>query len=263
MSDGIITTDIMREDDRGAVAVVTVDRVTKLNVMTGAMCRDLTAQLSALGSRDDLRVVVLRGAGERALIGGADIVEMAALDPKTARAFITDLHHVCNAVRSLPVPVIARMRGYCLGGGLEIAASCDFRIAAEDARMGMPEVQVGIPSVIEAALLPELIGWGRARRLVFTGEMIDAAKACEWGLVEEVVAADTLDDAIDQACDAIMAAGPGAIRAQKALMAKWRNLSLDAAIEAGIDAFEAAFETDEPQRYMRRFLDRATRSKSN
>ena len=257
MSDGIITTDIMGEDERGAVAVVTVDRATKLNVMTGAMCRELAAAVDALAARDDVRVVVLRGAGERALIGGADVVEMAALGPQTARAFITDLHRVCDALRALPVPVIARIRGYCLGGGLEIAAACDFRIAAEDARMGMPEVQVGIPSVIEAALLPELIGWGRTRRLVFTGEMIDAAKAYDWGLVEEVVEPGALDGAVDAACEAIVAAGPNAIRAQKALIAKWRTMPLDAAIEAGIDVFEAAFESDEPQRYMRRFLERA------
>jgi enoyl-CoA hydratase/carnithine racemase len=259
MSDGIITTGIMREDERGAVAMVTIDRTAKLNVVTGAMCRDLAATVNSLAARDDVRVVVLRGAGERALIGGADIAEMAALGPKTARAFITDLHNACDAIRGLPVPVIARMRGYCLGGGLEIAASCDFRIAAEDARMAMPEVRVGIPSVIEAALLPELIGWGRTRRLLFTGEMIDAAKAYDWGLVEQVVEASALDGAIDDSCEAIMAAGPGAIRAQKALIAKWRTLPLDAAIEAGIDSFAAAFQTDEPRRYMRRFLDRPRR----
>ena len=256
MSDGFVTTDVVRSDGRGARAMVTVDRAAKLNVMTQAMCREMAVAVEALAEEDDLRVVVLRGAGTRATIGGADINEMAGLAPATARAFITDLHRVCAALRALPVPVIARMQGYCLGGGLEIAASCDLRIAASDARLGMPEVKVGIPSVIEAALLPELIGWGRTRWLVYTGEMIDAAKAQDWGLVEEVVAPNALDRAVDEVCDAIIDAGPRAVRAQKALIAKWRNVSLDAAIEAGIDTFEAAFETDEPQRYMRRFLDR-------
>ena len=259
MSDGFVTTDIAQEDEHGAVAVVTVDRQAKLNVMTQAMCRDLAAAVDALAAHDEVRVVVLRGAGERAMIGGADITEMAKLGPESARAFITDLHRVCAALRALPVPVIARMQGYCLGGGLEIAASCDLRIAADDAHMGMPEVRVGIPSVIEAAILPELIGWGRTRRLVYTGEMIDAAKAYEWGLVEEVVEAAALDGAVDAVCEAIVAAGPGAIRAQKALIARWRTSPLNEAITAGIDVFEAAFETDEPQRYMRRFLDRSRR----
>ena len=110
MSDGIITTDIMREDERGAVAVVTVDRAAKLNVMTGAMCRDLAAAVDALAARDDVRVVVLRGAGERALIGGADVAEMVALGPETARAFITDLHRVCGALRALPVRLLLPAR---------------------------------------------------------------------------------------------------------------------------------------------------------
>lgn len=257
MSEGIIRTDIVRQDKHGSIAAVTVDRTAKLNVMNGAMCRDLVAAFEGLKSCDNLRVVVLQGAGDRALIGGADIEEMAKFDPKAARTFITDLHLSCDAIRSFPVPVIARMRGYCLGGGLEIAAACDFRIAASDTRMGMPEVQVGMPSVIEAALLPELIGWGRTRRLVFTGELINASTAYAWGLVEEVAMPDALDQAIDDACDAIAAAGPNAIRAQKALVNKWRHLSLNAAIEAGIDSFEAAYETGEPQQYMRRFLQKS------
>lgn len=116
MSDGIITTGIVSEDERGVVAVVTVDRTAKLNVMTSAMCRDLTAAVDAVALRDDVRVVVLRGAGERALIGGSDVAEMSAPNPATARIFITDLHRACDALRRLPVPVIARMRGYCLGG---------------------------------------------------------------------------------------------------------------------------------------------------
>ena len=256
MTDGKITVETRIDDTRGAVATITIDRAAKLNVMNRAMCRELVAIAEALAARDDLRVVVLRGAGERALIGGADITEMAALDAAGARAFITDLHRACQALRDLPVPVVARMRGFCFGGGLEMAAACDLRIAAADMRVGMPEVQVGIPSVIEAVLLPELIGWGRTRRLVFTGETIDAATAYNWGFVEEVVANGELDAAVERVCEAILAAGPGAIRAQKALIAEWQRLPLDKAIEAGIDTFEAAFETDEPQRYMRRFTER-------
>src|SRR6185503_218248 len=113
------------------------------------------------------RVVVLTGAGERAFIGGADINEMAELDEESARVFISQLHEACAALRNLPVPVIARISGYCLGAGLEIAASCDLRVAADHSTFGMPEVRVGIPSVIEAALLPRLIGWGMAARLIY------------------------------------------------------------------------------------------------
>src|SRR5438046_7155429 len=116
------------------------------------------------------------------MIGGADIKEMAKLDQASADAFITRLRDLCEAVRQFPAPVIARLPGWCLGGGLEVAAACDFRIAAHDAMFGMPEVKVGIPSVIHAALLPRLIGWGRARWLVMTAENIDAPTALAGGV---------------------------------------------------------------------------------
>lgn len=255
MGDGAVTA-TFAERQGGTVATITVDRPAKLNVMNGAMCGSFVAAVETVAARDDVRVAVLRGAGERATIGGADITEMAGLDPDSARDFITSLHRTCQALRDLPVPVVARLRGYCLGGGLEIAAACDLRIAAADAQFAMPEVRVGIPSVIEAALLPALIGWGRTRRLLYTGETIGAATAYEWGFVEEVVPADELDAAVERIVDAILAASPRAIRLQKALIAEWERLPLDAAIDAGIDTFAAAFETDEPNSAMRAFVER-------
>ena len=113
-----------------------------------------------------------------------------------ARRFITLVHRCCAAFRHLPAPVIARIDGYALGAGLELAASCDLRVASENSVFGMPEVAIGIPSVVEAALLPRLVGAGRARRLLLTGETIDAAQALAWGLVDAVAPADRLDDAV-------------------------------------------------------------------
>jgi enoyl-CoA hydratase/carnithine racemase len=118
----------------------------------------------------------------------------------------------------------------------------------------MPEVKVGIPSVIEAALLPRLVGWGRARRLLLTGEMIDAGTAERWGLVERVVAPSDLDGAVEEWVAAILAAGPRAIRLQKALMREWEELSLSQAIDRGIDAFAEAYGTPEPADRMAAFL---------
>ncbi|HME24472.1 MAG TPA: enoyl-CoA hydratase-related protein, partial [Acetobacteraceae bacterium] len=150
----------MQRDARG-VAVVTIDNPAKLNTLNTAVMSDLVAAVEALGIDGTLRAVVLRGAGERAFIGGADINEMADLDPASARAFITLVHRSCDVFRRLPVPVIARIRGYVFGAGVEVAAACDMRVASTDAQFGMPEVRLGIPSVVEAALLPQLIGWGR------------------------------------------------------------------------------------------------------
>jgi enoyl-CoA hydratase/carnithine racemase len=159
------------------------------------------------------------------------------------------------------VPVIARIEGYALGAGLEIAASCDLRIAADTATFGMPELKVGIPSVIEAALLPRLIGWGRARWLLYSGEMIGAERAGRWGLVERVVSSSELEAAVETCVASILAAGPRAIRLQKTLVREWESLSLSDAIARGIDAFAEAYTTREPRERMSAFLDRASRSR--
>jgi enoyl-CoA hydratase/carnithine racemase len=251
----------VRLDSRegGEIAFVTVDNRRKLNIIGCALMRDFIAAMETLAARDDLRAVVISGAGERAWIGGANILEMADLDPRSAREFITLLHHACRAVRDCPVPVIAAIRGYALGAGVELAAACDLRIATRDAIFGMPEVKVGIPSVIEAALLPALIGWGRTRELLLFGENIDAAKAYEWGLVQRVVEPSALDGAVEDYLRALFATGPQAIRIQKQLIRKWEDLTVSGAIQAGIEAFASSWESDEPRRLMQAFRDRRTR----
>jgi enoyl-CoA hydratase/carnithine racemase len=243
----------------GTVARVTVCNAAKLNVIGSALIHELTQAFTALSAGAGLRAVVLAGEGSRAFIGGADIREMAGLDPDSGRAFITLLHGACAAIRACPVPVIARIEGYTLGAGLEIAAACDLRIAGAGGKFGMPEVRIGIPSVIEAALLPRLIGWGRTRRLLLTGETIDAAQAFAWGLVEEVVADDALDAAVERVLADILACGPNAVRLQKRLIGEWEELALNAAIERGIDCFAEAWRTDEATQRMQAFLAGRTR----
>jgi enoyl-CoA hydratase len=246
----------LEEHAAGRLARVTIDRPARLNAMGRAMMRELAETLTALAADAELRAVIVTGAGERAFVGGADIREMAAIDsPAAARAFIGHVHAACAAARALPVPVIARIQGYCFGAGLEFAAACDLRIASANAQFGMPEVRLGIPSVVEAALLPSLIGWGRTRRLLFTGETIGAERARDWGLVEAVVAAGDLDAAVSSLLADILACGPAAIRAQKALIRAWEGLTPEAAIAAGIEAFAAAYEGDEPRVSMARFLN--------
>ncbi len=120
----------------------------------------------------------------------------------------------------------------------------------------MPEVKVGLPSVVEAALIPRLIGFGRARELMMLGETIDAETALRWGLVERVVPPEALDAEIERVVAALLSAGPKAVRQQKALMREWEKLPTDAAIAAGIDAFVRAYETDEPKRMLSAFVKR-------
>ncbi len=226
----------------------------KLNTV-GTPILEALARAFAVG--EEIRAVVLAGEGPRAFIGGADIREMGAIAaPEEARAFITRVHAACAAIRACPVPVIARIQGWCLGAGLEIAAACDLRLASDQAKFGMPEVRVGIPSVVEAALLPGLIGWGRTRRLLLLAETLDAATAESWGLVERVVPHASLDEALDEWLHLLMEAGPRAIRDQKALITRWEALGLEAAIQAGVDSFADAFRTDEPRRMLGAFLSR-------
>ena len=249
------------QQDADGVATVTIANAAKLNTLNRRVMTALVQVVDDLARDPALRVVVLRGDGARAFIGGADITEMATLDAAGAREFITLVHATCDVFRRLPVPAIARIQGYTLGAGLEVAAACDIRVAAEDAVFGMPEVRIGLPSVVEAALLPGLIGWGRTRQLLLTGENIDAQRAQAWGLVEELVPADALDATVDRLVRAILAGGPRAVRLQKALITDWETLTLDAAIRRGIDSFAAAYEGDEPRRMMAGFLEQQRRRK--
>ena len=238
------------------VARVTIDNARKLNTLNSALMDEFVRAIEALATDDQLRAVVLTGAGEKAFIGGADIYEMSQLDESTAEAFITRLHRCCQALRDLPVPVIARIQGYALGGGLEIAAACDLRIASDTATLGMPEVKLGIPSVIEAALLPALVGWGRAREILLLGENFSAADAEKWGLVERVVPGSKLDEAVDRCLAAILQNGREALRLQKKLIRAWENLPMREAIEAGIGVFVESWRTEEPSQRMREFRAR-------
>ena len=234
--------------DGGYVARVTIDNAAKLNTLNRALTVEIVETIKSLEDDSALRLVILTGAGERAFVGGADITELAILDQETARDFITLVHRCCDGFRRLAVPVIARIDGYALGAGLELAAACDLRLASERAMFGMPEILVGVPSVIEAALLPRLIGNGRARRLLLTAETIGAAEALDWGLVDAVAPPDRLDEAVERFAAAILAGGPRAVRLQKELILDWEDLSASAAIARGIDAFAEAYRTDEPRR---------------
>jgi enoyl-CoA hydratase/carnithine racemase len=247
----------------GAIAHVTLDDEARLNVSSRALMSSFLLVMGELAARSDLRCVVLTGAGERAFVAGADILEMAEIaGPAEARAFIGQVHACCEAARACPVPVIARINGHALGAGLELAASCDLRVASTSATFGMPEVKVGVPSVVEAALLPGLIGWGRTREMLLLGLTYTADAARAMGLVDEVVAPDRLDAAVEARIAAILDAKPEAVRLQKALIRRWETLPLREAVAIGVDTFAQAFLTSEPHDAMAAWtLARAARKR--
>jgi enoyl-CoA hydratase len=242
--------------DADGIATLTVPGRKSMNIIGSPEITALTHALQRLREAPGLRVLVLRGRDDRAFIGGADIAEMATLTPVTAEHFITGLKGLCDAVRLFPAPVIGRLAGWCLGGGLEVAMACDLRLAAEGAQFGMPETKVGIPSVIHATLLPRLVGDAAARWLLLTGDTIDATEAHRLGLVHRLVAATALDAAVNHTAKQLAALGPAVLRQQKRMLRDWQDLPLDTAIARSVGEFGQAFSTGEPQRYMQQFLNR-------
>jgi len=219
-------------ESQGGVTRIFLNRPEKVNALDSTHLDALLLAVQHLQGNQEIRVVVLGGRG-KVFCGGADVKELSALTAENAGGFVQKIHAVCEAIRRLPVPVVARLHGAVIGAGLEIAAACDLRIAAEDTRFAMPEVRLGIPSVVEAALLPRLMGSGRAAWLVLTGEAIDARRACEWGLIEQVGG----DDALDRLIQSLMKNELGALRMQKQLLQLWEEAPLAKSIEESIALF--------------------------
>ena len=242
-------------DSRGVVTL-TICNAGPLNILNSETIRGVRAGLETLAADAAIRVLVVAGESPKSLIGGADIKEMARLDQQSAETFISGLRDLCEAVRLFPAPVIARMPGWCLGGGLEFAAACDIRVAAHDAKFAMPEVKVGIPSVIHAALLPRLIGWGRTRWLLLTAGTVDAPTALAWGLVDSVARVGELDAAVEAMVASLLECAPQALRSQKALLRDWEDMPLREAFDHSVQVFGKAYLTGEPQRLMQGFIDR-------
>lgn len=246
---------LITRDERG-VYTLQIQHAKSLNILASEVTLSLIQAVQWVSAQDDARAVIIRGTGDRAFVAGANIYEMADLHPASAQAFITRLRHLCDAVAAIPVPTIARICGFCLGAGMELASACDIRLGSDDAVFGMPEVRVGIPSVIHALLLPSQIGPGATNWLLLTGETINAAKASEWGFLQFTVPLEHLDTLIEDTVKPIVASGPRAVRSQKALIQYWSEATVEAGLDRSVMVFGDAFTTDEPARYMAPFVAR-------
>jgi enoyl-CoA hydratase len=234
------------------VAWVTLDR-PPLNLFDPALIAALTDAFAALGRDPSLRAAVLTGAG-RAFTAGMNVNVLRELDANSGRRLITSLHDAIDAEHRAPFPVIAAVNGACLGAGFELALACDLRVAADTAIFGLPEVRVGVPSVIHAALLPAIIGPGRAAEMLLLGGSVTAAQALQWALVNRTVAPGALQGAVQEWLTALRACAPTAVRLQKELIVRWRETDLPDAVRAGIDAFARAYATGEPREGAEAFL---------
>ena len=242
----------LEDTAQGPVAHLVIDHTRRRNAIGPAVITAPIERCAEIAANEDIRLVVLSGEG-KVFAAGANVKVMAGLTSDEARAFITSLHHAIDAVRRLPVPVIAKIRGHCVGAAMELVAACDMRAADTTLVAGMPEVRVGIPSVIEACLLPRLIGWGRTSELLLTGRDIDAEEARSIGFVERVTEPGGLDDAVAEWVGQILVCEPAAIRAQKAVMLGW-NPDAQAGISASIEAYAQTYTTGAPARAMAHFV---------
>ena len=246
----------VHRDHQDGIATLSIDGRTHLNLLGPGVFRELRERVEECGNNASVRAIILRGAGERAFSAGVDLHEMKDLTPLTAERFIRSLHRAARILLDVPVPVVAAIHGPCLGGALELALAADVRIASADAIFGLPEVRVGLPSVIEASLLPPTVGLGRARKLLLTGEIIDATEAHRIGLVDEVVANDKVHERATATAREFLGMARPVLAAQKDIVAKWLELGEAESAEYTIKTFALGFATPHPHQAMTAFLEK-------
>jgi enoyl-CoA hydratase len=239
------------------VAVVTVNRPKALNALDSATLAELGRAFDAAGQDRSVRALVVTGAGEKAFVAGADIARMSSMSVSEARRFAEEGHRTFARLEALPIPTLAAVNGFALGGGCELAMACDLVYASEKARFGQPEVNLGIiPGFAGTQRLSRRVGPMRAREIIFTGEMIDAARAKEIGLALEVLPPDQLLGHVVAQARKIAARGPLAVAAAKRLVGEGADLPLAAACQLEQQAFALLFATDDAREGMRAFLEK-------
>jgi enoyl-CoA hydratase len=241
---------------RDRVAVLTINRPDKLNALNRDVEVQMKAHLEALRDDDSIGALVVTGAGDKSFVAGADIAEFEGRSPLDQRVAM-EIPRVFDVMGAFPKPVIAMINGFCLGGGCELAASCDLRIAADTARFGQPEINLGIlPGGGGTQRLPRLIGLGWASRLCLTGDMIDAATAERIGLVEEIVPAAELEERTMKLASTIASKSPVALRLTKEALRAAEKLGIDDGIVYERDLFAIAFSTEDKVEGVRAFLNK-------
>ncbi|HTO98799.1 MAG TPA: enoyl-CoA hydratase-related protein [Myxococcales bacterium] len=236
------------------ISLITVNRPKSLNALNSQTLRELTL---AVRECADTRVLILTGAGDRAFVAGADISEMAPMGPWQAREF-SELGHVLTAlIEDIPAATIAAVNGYALGGGLELAVACDMIFASENARLGLPEVSLGVtPGFGGTQRLVRLVGKLRAKEMIFTGDWVDAKRAQEMGLVNAIIPKEKLLDHCRAIGQKIAQKGPLAVARAKRLVERGYDMPLRAANRQEAESFALLFDTEDRREGMRAFLEK-------
>ncbi len=246
---------VLIEIDDG-IGVVTVNRPQLRNALSSETVEALESALREVEANADVKVVVITGAG-KAFVAGADIKEMSTMDTAAARAFSQRGHRLITLMEQMKKPIIAAVNGYALGGGLELALACDFIYAAEEARLGLPEVTLGvIPGFGGTQNLPRLIGPNRAKELIFTGRQLTAQQAREWGLVNEVVPADELMTRVMELAQNIARNGTLAISTAKEAVVSGLNVTKENGLRLEGALFGLLFDSEDQKEGMHAFLEK-------
>ena len=239
------------------IATLTINRPKLLNALNPATMRELKGALESIAARDDVGVVLLTGAGDKAFVAGADISEMIRFTPLQALDFSLFGHGVLELIERLPQPVIGIINGFALGGGCELALACDLLVAADTAKFGQPEVNLGIiPGYGGTQRLPRLVGRNLAKELVLTGDMITAQRAYEIGLVNRVAPGAELMKTAREIAGKILSKGPVAVRTAKMTMNRGLDLDLSNANAYEASVFAACFSSEDRAEGMAAFLEK-------
>jgi enoyl-CoA hydratase len=251
MSDNLI------HETKNHVAWVTINRPAVRNALNSATIRDLKTVFDQIRDDNEVRVVILTGAGDKAFVAGADINELAELSPVQGREYALAGQAVFDAIERLGKPVIAAINGYALGGGCELASACTFRIASENAVLGQPEVKLGIiPGYGGSQRLPRLVGKGMAMQILLTGEMVPAADALRIGLVNQVVPQPELLSTAEGIAKKIMANAPLAVKFCLDAVNRGTEMTLDEALHLEATLFGLCCTTEDMKEGTRAFLEK-------
>ena len=247
---------IVYEKSEG-IATITLNRPEALNAFSKEVVSEVLQALEDIRSDESVRVVILTGAGEKAFSAGADIKAMIGMNSLKARELSLMGEKLCLALENLEKPVIAALNGYALGGGLEVAMSCDLRIASENSRMGQTEINIGlIPGWGGTQRLTRLVGRTKAKEMVFTGKMIDAKTAEQLGIVNMAVPADKFRETVRQFALDLASKAPVALRVAKALIDKGAEIGLDSALALEREGFGVVASTEDLQEGVKAFTEK-------
>ncbi len=249
--------DTLLIERKGKSALVTINRPEVMNALNGEVVSDLTGAVEEFSKDETLSVVIITGAGERAFIAGADIKHMSTLTPQEVFEFILRAHHLTSMIEKSPKVVIAMVNGYALGGGCELAMSCDLIVASEKAIFGQPEVKLGIiPGMGGTQRLSRIAGRNIAKEIVLTGDPIDARRAYEIGLANRVVPREKLLEETLAIADKIASNGPFALASGKRVINEGIDLPLEGACFLELNAFSLGFSTEDRDEGMKAFLEK-------